>query len=223
MPRVLLVEDDESLLEEIQRVIQHDGSDVTTVMTIADAREHLKATTFDLIILDWGLPDGDGISFCTALRDEGQTASILMLTGRSSVSDKEQGLTAGADDYLTKPFHLKELTLRVRKLLARSKRPLQGDLLQVDNLVLDRSKMQVTMGGAVVDLTAKEFALLDFFMRNKNYVYSLDDLLSHIWVAEEEAAPDTVRTHIKNLRKKLEAHGRDFIETVHGVGYKFVG
>jgi DNA-binding response OmpR family regulator len=223
MPRVLLVEDDESLLEEIERVIQHDGSDVTSVMTIADAREHLKAATFDLIILDWGLPDGDGISLCTALRDQGHTASILMLTGRSSVSEKEQGFTAGADDYLTKPFHLKELTLRVRKLLARSKRPLQGDLLRVDNLVLDRSKLHVTMGGAVVDLTAKELALLEFLMRNKNQVYSLDDLLSHIWVAEEEAAPDTVRTHIKNLRRKLEAHGRDFIETVHGVGYKFVG
>lgn len=224
MSNILLVEDDESLSEEIKRAIEHAGHQVVSALDIASARLALKEQTFALIILDWGLPDGSGVDLCTELRQAGENASILMLTGKSRPSEKVQGLDSGADDYLTKPFHLKELSLRVRSLVGRSQRPLQNELMEARGLALDEGKRMVTRDGAPVDLTGKEFALLEFFMRNKDRVFSLDDLLNHVWVAEEEAAPDTVRTHIKNLRKKLDKPDQEsLIQNVHGFGYKFSG
>ncbi|MBA3858150.1 MAG: DNA-binding response regulator [Cyanobacteria bacterium PR.3.49] len=224
MSRILLVEDDESLLFEVRRAIEHEGHQVVGVETIGEARQALDADGFDLIVLDWGLPDGSGVEFCTELRQAGENASILMLTGRSLPAEKVQGLDSGADDYLTKPFHLKELTLRVRSLVGRSQRPLQRQVIETKDLVLDEGKRLVTKKGTPIELTIKEFALLEFFMRNRDRVYSLDELLNHIWVAEEEAAPDTVRTHIKNLRKKLDNPGEEsVIQNVHGFGYRFIG
>ncbi len=224
MPNILLIEDDETLSFEIKRAIEHEGHDVTNCSNIGDARQALQGKKFDLIVLDWGLPDGSGVDFLTELRQAGENASILMLTGRSLPAEKVQGLDSGADDYLTKPFHLKELTLRVRSLVARAQRPLQTQVMKTKGLVLDEGKRLVTKYGAAVELTVKEFALLEFFMRNKDRVFSLDDLLNHVWVAEEEAAPDTVRTHIKNLRKKLDHPDEDsLIQNVHGFGYRFSG
>lgn len=224
MPNILLVEDDESLSIEIKRAIEHAGHQVVSAFGIAAARRSLKNMTFDLIILDWGLPDGSGVELCTELRQAGENASILMLTGKSLPSEKVEGLDSGADDYLTKPFHLKELVLRVRSLVSRSQRPLQKELMEARGIALDEGKRMVTRDGAQLDLTSKEFALLEFFMRNKDRVFSLDDLLNHVWVAEEDAAPDTVRTHIKNLRKKLDKPDEEsLIQNVHGFGYKFSG
>lgn len=224
MPNILLVEDDETLLTEIRRAIEHEGHEVASCSNIADARQILEERKFDLIVLDWGLPDGTGVDFCTELRQAGENASILMLTGRSLPAEKVQGLDSGADDYLTKPFHLKELTLRVRSLVGRAQRPLQAQVMKTKGLVLDEGKRLVTKNGEPIELTVKEFALLEFFMRNKDRVFSLDDLLNHVWVAEEEAAPDTVRTHIKNLRRKLDSPDEEsLIQNVHGFGYRFTG
>jgi len=224
MPRILLVEDDESLLVEVRRAIEHEGHQVVAVDNIADAKKALADGKFDLLILDWGLPDGSGVEFCTELRQSGENAAILMLTGRSLPAEKVHGLDSGADDYLTKPFHLKELTLRVRSLVGRSARPLQKDVIETKGLMLDEGKRLVTKNGTAIDLTIKEFSLLEFLMRNRDRVFSLDELLNHIWVAEEEAAPDTVRTHIKNLRKKLDTPGEEsLIQNVHGFGYRFIG
>lgn len=224
MSRILLVEDDESLLFEVKRAIEHEGHLVVGVETIDEARKALELDGYELIILDWGLPDGSGVEFCTELRQAGENASILMLTGRSLPAEKVQGLDSGADDYLTKPFHLKELTLRVRSLVGRAQRPLQKQVIETKGIVLDEGKRLVTKNGNPIDLTIKEFSLLEFLMRNRDRVYSLDELLNHIWVAEEETAPDTVRTHIKNLRKKLDSPGEDsVIQNVHGFGYRFIG
>jgi DNA-binding response OmpR family regulator len=224
MSRILLVEDDESLLFEVKRAIEHEGHLVVGVETIDEARKALELDGYELIILDWGLPDGSGVEFCTELRQAGENASILMLTGRSLPAEKVQGLDSGADDYLTKPFHLKELTLRVRSLVGRAQRPLQKQVIETKGIVLDEGKRLVTKNGNPIDLTIKEFSLLEFLMRNRDRVYSLDELLNHIWVAEEEAAPDTVRTHIKNLRKKLDSPDQDsVIQNVHGFGYRFIG
>lgn len=224
MPNILLVEDDESLLIEIKRAIEHAGHQVVTAETIADARLMLDTKKFDLLVLDWGLPDGSGLDFCTELRQSGEDATILMLTGRSLSSEKVQGLDSGADDYLTKPFHLKELILRVRSLIGRSQRPLQKEVIETRGLILDEGKRLVTRYGAQIELTTKEFALLEFLMRNKDRVFSLEDLLDHVWVAEEEAAPDTVRTHLKNLRKKIDVQDEEsLIQNVHGFGYRFAG
>ncbi len=181
MPNILLVEDDEALSFEIKRAIEHEGHDVARCSNIADARQILKDKKFDLIVLDWGLPDGSGVDLCVELRQAGENAAILMLTGRASPAEKVHGLDSGADDYLTKPFHLKELTLRVRSLVGRAQRPLQTQVMQTRGLLLDEGKRSVTKDGAAIELTVKEFALLEFFMRNKDRVFSLDDLLNHVW------------------------------------------
>ncbi len=181
----------------------------------------MRGSHFDLIVLDWGLPDGSGVEFCSQLRQSGEKASILILTGKSLLSEKVEGLDSGADDYLTKPFHLKELISRVRALLKRGQRPLSSSIIETHGLRLDTSNQTATRYGAALELTQKEFALLEFLLRNRSRVHSLDDLLSHVWVAEEDAAPDTVRTHIRNLRRKLDKRDQpSLIENVHGFGYK---
>ena len=224
MSNILLVEDDESLLIEIKRAIEHEGHHVMDASNIADARQILGNKKFDLIVLDWGLPDGSGVDFCTELRNAGENASIMMLTGRARPAEKVQGLDSGADDYLSKPFHLKELILRVRSLVSRAQRPLQKEVIEMRGLILDKGKRLVTRYGAAIELTSKEFALLEFLMRNQDRIFSLEDLLDHVWVAEEEAAADTVRTHIKNLRKKLDVPNEEsLIQNVHGFGYRFTG
>lgn len=223
MPNILLVEDDESLLIEVRNALSHEGHHVVGVQCIADAKSILKESTFQLLVLDWGLPDGSGLDLCSELRQAGENAAILMLTGRARQAEKIEGLDSGADDYLTKPFHLRELLARVRSLVGRSARPLQKEIFEIGDLTIDVGKRVVTKCGSLVELTVREFTLLEFFVRNKGRVYSLDDLLSHVWVAEEEAAPETVRTHIKNLRKKLDNGGDSLIQTVHGFGYRFAG
>lgn len=223
MPRIFLLEDDESLRMQLQRLIEIDGHEVVSAASIAEANNKFDQI-FDLMILDWDLPDGSGVDLCRKVRAKGCTASILLLTGKNLVSQKEEAFDAGADDYLTKPFHLKELSARVASLLRRSSRPLQSEELVSRELRLVRSCMLCTVAGKPVELTAKEFNLLEFFMRNPNKIFNAEQLLNHLWTAEEDAAPDTVRTHIKNLRRKLEQNsptGASYIDTVHAIGYRF--
>ncbi|CAN5327078.1 response regulator transcription factor [soil metagenome] len=221
MPNILLVEDDESLRLEIKRAIEHEGHSVTSAGDLSGARHALQGQHFDLIVLDWGLPDGSGVEYCRLLRQSGEKASILILTGKSLPAEKVEGLESGADDYLTKPFNLKELTLRVRSLIKRGQRPLNLNVMEARGLTLDAGTQTATRYGATIELTQKEFDLLEYLLRNRSRVHSLEDLLSHVWVAEEDAAPDTVRTHIRNLRKKLDkTDEHSLIENVHGFGYK---
>jgi DNA-binding response OmpR family regulator len=223
MARILLVEDDASLAAQLRQLIQSDGHDVDAAHTVSDARATLTKSQFDLIVLDWELPDGSGLSLCNELRGTGSEAGILMLTGRTHVDDRIAGLDTGADDYLTKPFHAKELKARVRSLLERSSRGFHGDILRAGELALNTKEHRATIGGAELDLTQKEFSLLEFFMRHRERAWSLDELLSHVWTADDDVAPDTVRTHLKNLRHKLDsASGKEFVENVHGFGYRFV-
>ena len=155
-------------------------------------------------------------------RASGGNAPVLMLTGKDSISDKELGLDTGADDYLTKPFHGKELTARIKALLRRPPN-LVSDVLKVGDLVLERADFRVTRNGQEVRLLPKEFALLEFFMRYPNRVFSAEALLERVWVSESEATVDAVTSCIKRLRKKLEIDGdKSPISTVHGVGYKLV-
>jgi len=224
MARIFILEDNPAMLAEVQQVIAFDKHETQCASSIAEARRILDAASkFDLLILDWEVPDGSGMELCGELRSSGETSSILMLTGKSLVDEKEAALQAGADDYVTKPFHLKELQLRVRNLLKRSLRPLHDDQLVDRNVRVERSKTQVTVGEAHVNLTGKEFGLLELFMKNPGKVFSAEQLMNHVWLAEEEPAPDTVRTHIKNLRKKLmDAGAEPQIETVHAVGFRFI-
>jgi len=223
MPRIFILEDNPSMLAELQRLVEFDKHQVECATNLEEARRILGAINrFDLLILDWEVPDGSGVELCTELRAAGETSSVLMLTGKSLVDDKEMALQAGADDYLTKPFHLKELQLRIRGLLKRSLRPLHDDQLISRNLRIERAKALATVGETHLSLTGKEFALLELFMLNPDKVFTAEQLMNHAWLAEEDIAPDTVRTHIKNLRRKLsDAAAESQIETVHSVGYRF--
>lgn len=224
MPRIFILEDNPSMLAEVQRVVEFEKHQTECASNLAEARQILCApNSFDLLILDWEVPDGSGMELCAELRAAGETTSILMLTGKSLVDEKEAALQAGADDYVTKPFHLKELQLRIRNLLKRSLRPLHDDQLTSRNLRIERSKTLVSVGDTTVALTGKEFWLLELLMRNPDKVFSTEQLMNHVWLAEEDVAPDTVRTHMKNLKRKLmDAGAESQIETVHSVGYRFM-
>lgn len=224
MAKILVVEDDAQLAEVVSQTLSFENH---TVECASDGKEGLhlmQVYDYDLVILDWNLPEMQGIEVCTKYRAAGGEALILMLTGNAQVSEKEAGLDAGADDYLTKPFNTKELHARIRALLRRAGTKLASNVLKVRDITLDPTTYRVTRGEAEIRLVPKEFALLEFLMRHPNRVYSPEALLSHVWRAEEETSSDIIRTHIKNLRKKLDvSDGPSMIETVHGVGYKISG
>ncbi|MGH9551128.1 MAG: response regulator transcription factor, partial [Terriglobales bacterium] len=184
------------------------------------AQEKLDSQSYDVLIVDWGLPDASGLEICKQYREKGGSAAVLLLTGKGAVTDKEQGLDAGADDYLTKPFHPRELSARLRALLRRP-RELQDNILQVGSLVLDPQGARVTKDGKEINLLPKEFALLEFLMKHPNQVFAADVLLDKVWSKESENSPDTVRVHITKLRSKIDTEGEpSIIRTMHRVGYK---
>lgn len=221
MPRLLIVEDNEEFASDLKGYLQSEGHWVELATTRAQAQEFMSGEQYDLIILDWELPDGSGSELCKLFREQGGTVPILMLTGKARPDDKERGLDSGADDYMIKPFVPKELSARLRALLRRADRPYSGNVLTCADLALDPLNLWVKRAGKSISLVPKEFAILEFLLRNKNKVFSVDDLISHVWRAEEEVSADTVRTHIKNLRKKINPSDlRPLIDTVHGAGYR---
>jgi DNA-binding response OmpR family regulator len=221
MAKILVVEDNKDIADLVSQALGFENHAVEAVVDGQEGLERLQVYDYDMAILDWDLPGKSGVSVCKEYRTGGGAIPILMLTGKGKVSEKEEGLDAGADDYLTKPFNMRELTARVRSLLRRSGGRATANVLSVGDVSLDPQKYQVTRAGAAIKLVPKEFALLEFLMRNPNRVYSAEALFSHVWKADDEASPDIVRTHIKNLRKKLGGGAADsIIETVHGVGYR---
>lgn len=222
MPKILICEDNEELAEDMQSVLEKEGNSVIHADCKAAALEVLANESFDLLILDWELPDGSGVDICKEFRAGGGSTPILMLTGKSKTTDKEIGLDSGADDYLIKPFSFQELKARLRALMRRSARPLSQNVLSSGNLSLDPGNFHASLDGKYLALVPKEFALLEFLMRNPNQVFSADSLISHVWTADEMVSPDTLRTYIMNLRRKVDPGKQDSrIETVHGIGYRF--
>lgn len=217
-----MVEDDDVLAAELLRSLESQRYVVSHAATIASAKAQISENPPSIIILDRGLPDGDGSDFCHELRQAGCQAGILMLTGRSQVSDKESGLRVGADDYLAKPFAVRELLARVSALARRVQRAVLPDTLNCGELNLNREAGTATLSGKLLELTRREFFLLEFMMRHQGTVLSSEDLISAVWLIDEDTSPDAVRTHVKNLRKKLGEHG-GMIETIIGLGYKFKG
>lgn len=193
-----------------------------TVEDGEEALHRLKVSEYDLVILDWTLPKLAGVEVLKEHRRLGGQTPVLMLTGKDKISDKEEGFDAGADDYLTKPFHGKELTVRIKALLRRPPN-LVKDVLRVGELVLEKENFSVRRGESEIRLLPKEFALLEFLMRHPNQVFSAEALLERVWVSESESTVEAVTTCIKRLRRKLESDGTPSpIATVHGVGYKLV-
>lgn len=220
MAKLLMIEDDIELATKVRDWLQFEKFTVDVAHNGADANHFLAAYEYDLVILDWQLPDITGIEICKSFRAKGGTTPILFLTGRDAIENKEQGLDAGADDYLTKPFHVKELTARLRALLRR--RPgLVPQTISCANLTLESATFRVKNEGKEIQLLPKEYALLEYFMRRPNQVFSSKALLNAVWDSDSEASEDTIRTYIKTLRRKVTpAKGECPIKTVHGLGYK---
>jgi DNA-binding response OmpR family regulator len=218
--RVLLVEDDPSLGSVVHRGLVEDGHAVDWERTLAAATEAIRLTTYQLVVLDLGLPDGDGLHLCRRLRADGNPARVLLLTARDSLGDKVKGLDAGADDYLTKPFDSPELSARVRALLRRPD-DARSPLLTVDDVELDPAAHTVKRLGVQVPLTAREFQLLHFLMDRTGQVVPRSELLDAVWDANYDGLSNVVDVHVGNLRRKLELPSSPSpIETVRGVGYR---
>lgn len=219
MAKIVVVEDDQDLVNLIKGILAVERHTVESVQNGREAVTMLQMYPYDLVILDWMLPGKLGTEICKEYRDKGGSAPILMLTSKADIEDKEKGLDAGADDYLTKPFHPKELSARVRALLRRPQ-TVVSKTLAVGDIMLDPNQVIVKKGGQEIHLLPKEFALLELFLRYPSQVFSAEALLDRVWASDSSASLDTVRTYIKTLRKKIDTKEQDsYIRTVHGVGY----
>jgi DNA-binding response OmpR family regulator len=220
--RLLVVEDEPDLANAIARGLRRDGHAVDVALSAVDADLKLRTAGYDLVCLDWSLPDGSGITLCRQLVTgelptlEGERPRILMLTARDGVEDRVTGLDSGADDYLVKPFAFAELSARVRALLRRDER--DDPVLEVGPLRLDPARFQASRGGEVLELTAKEFSLLHYFMSHAGHVLSQEHLLEHVWDEMADPMTNVVRVTVSNLRKKLG--DPPLIETIAGRGYR---
>jgi len=226
-PRVLLVEDEAGLRLTLTDRL---GSEGYTVEPASDGEAGLERATrggYDLIVLDVMLPRKNGFDVCREARQRGVTTPILMLTARGQVVDKVVGLKLGADDYLTKPFEAIELMARLEALLRRAPSAPQpgGDVYRFGDVVVDMRRAEVTRGGEPVELSAREFKLLRYFIEHRGATLSRDALLSHVWGYDDMPLTRTVDVHVAGVRQKLEANPKapEYIVTVHGLGYKFVG
>ncbi|HEY9788553.1 MAG TPA: response regulator transcription factor [Candidatus Obscuribacterales bacterium] len=219
---VLIIEDDTSISQIVATWLNGDYYDTTCVTTAEEGLEALANNRFDLIILDWMLPGSSGISFCKEYRERGGTLPILMLTGKSKQEEITSGLDTGCDDYLTKPFELRELSARVRALLRRPPQ-FKGTVLSAGGIILDARSYTVRRGDQEIHLMPKEFMLLEFLLRHPDKVFSPEALLDNIWNSDADTSPDAIRTYIKRVRKKIDLPGKpSLIVTIHGVGYKLV-
>ena len=220
MSKILLIDDDRQLVESLTMFLESEMFTMEAVLTGEDARDRLRHYSYDLIILDWSLPDISGVTLLKQFRLEGKTTPVLMLTGRVEIEEKEEGFDAGADDYLTKPFSTRELLARSRALLRRFSGS-TSNTLSIDSLTLNVATRDVRRNGRSIDLLPKEFAVLEFLLRHPNQVFTGQALLNHVWASESEASVDAVRTCMMRLRKKLQQDDETtLIHTVYGVGYK---
>jgi heavy metal response regulator len=218
--RILLVEDEPQIADFIARGLSENGYSVDTARDGGEALHWPSVADFDVIILDVMLPSIDGMGVCRTLRAQGVRTPILMLTARDAVEDRVEGLDSGADDYLVKPFAFAELLARVRALIRREP-VLQDNTLKVGELVMDTVTRQVTRSAASIELTAKEFSLLEYLMRHPNQVLSRTVIAEHIWNYDFDNATNVIDVHVKNLRKKIdEGYEPKLIHTVRGAGYR---
>ncbi len=220
--RLLVVEDEPDLADVIARGLRRDGHAVDVASRSADADLKLRSAGYDVVVLDWNLPDGSGLQLCRDLISgqiptfEGGRPRILMLTARDDVGDRVVGLDAGADDYLVKPFAFAELSARIRALIRRDTD--SDPVLEVGPLKLDHARFVATRDGERLELTSKEFALLHYFMAHAGVVMSQEHLLEHVWDEMTDPLTNVVRVTVSNLRKKLGEP--PLINTLAGRGYR---
>jgi two-component system OmpR family response regulator len=218
--RVLVVEDSVKMASLLKRGLEEEGYAVDVTTTGADAVWMATENSIDAVVLDVLLPDLDGFEVCRRIREAGSWSPVLMLTARHGVEDRVQGLDVGADDYLTKPFAFIELAARLRALIRRgaAERPA---VLTVEDLTMDPATRVVRRGDARIDLTAKEFSLLEYFMRHPGDVLSRMQLIEHVWDFAYDGGSNVVDVYVKYLREKIDRpFGIRSIETVRGAGYR---
>jgi two-component system OmpR family response regulator len=216
--KVLVVEDDKPLADLLSRALVEEGYEVDVVAGGAAVVEQVTRTGYGLVVIDWMLPDVDGVTVCRRLRDAGVTVPILMLTARSDVKDRISGLDAGADDYLVKPFEIDELLARLRALYRRG----EGATRLVRGAIeIDRVGRQVRISGALLPLTSREFGILAYLVENAGRAVSRAELLHNVWGTTHDPGTNVVEVHVSRLRDKLGPHAVT-IETVRGQGYRLV-
>jgi DNA-binding response OmpR family regulator len=219
---ILVVEDDQRLARLLKRVLTEERHTVDLAHSGQTGLELALSAGYDLMILDLMLPDLDGVQVCRRARADGVATPVLMLTARGAVEDRVAGLDAGADDYLVKPFAMEELLARVNALLRRRDRALEAaSEFRVDDLVLDLLRREVRRAGRLIELTPKEFALLEYLMRNAGLALSRTQIIDHVWRYDLDAVSNVVDIYIHYLRDKVDrGFERPLIKTVRGVGYK---
>jgi DNA-binding response OmpR family regulator len=218
---VLIVEDEPKVASYVKRGLEEQGYAVDVAADGRAALEWVETVSFDLIVLDVLLPGIDGLSACRELRQRGVSTPVLMLTARDAVDDRVQGLDAGADDYLVKPFALKELLARLRALARRKSNQARTTTLQVADLTLDTLTRRVRRGGRAVELTAKEYAILECLVAEPDRVLTRTMIAEHVWNYDVYNHSNVVDVYIRNLRRKLDdPYEKKLIHTVRGAGYR---
>jgi DNA-binding response OmpR family regulator len=219
--RILVVEDEAELLEAIAEGLRDNYFTVDVALNGSEALHKVRVEeSYDVIILDIMLPKMDGVSLLKKIRSEGYKMPVLMLTARNGINDKVQSLDSGADDYLTKPFDFRELLARVRALLRREKED-KITIITIGDLVLDTRTHEVRRGKGVIGLTKKEYQILEYLLINKGRVVEKTELENHLWGEEASLWSDTLRTHIKNLRRKIDGKSKvKIVKTIRGTGYE---
>lgn len=221
--KLLIVEDELPLLRSIQSYFMEEGNICESATSLLAASEKIALYKYDCILLDLGLPDGDGLTLLNELKVVNNKAGILIISAKNSLDDKLAGLNLGADDYLVKPFHLSELMARVSAIIRR--KHFDGEnIIQFNEIYVNASAKTVFVNDTSLTLTKKEFDLLIYFLANKGKVVSKNAIAEHLWGDEIDVVDnfDFIYTHIKNLRKKLlEAGSKDYMNSVYGIGYKF--
>lgn len=221
MAKILVVDDDSQLLSVLVECLAKEGHKAETCGTKSEACEMLANNSFDLLVFDVGLPDGSGFDLCREYRAAGGACPIIMLTGKSDIRDKEHGLDIGADDYVTKPFSVRELNARVRAIL---RRPLAytAEVIEINGIKIDCANRKVSKDGKLIKLQPLDFSLLEYLVKNPNQVLSQESILRRVWESYTESGIEALRAAVKRIRKEIDDEGQEsYIETVYKVGYAF--
>ena len=219
--KILIIEDEKDLSESIAAYLSGHEYTCETAAEFNCAMEKIEYNSYDCILLDITLPGGNGLKILKQIKEDNKTDGVLIISAKDSLDDKIKGLNLGADDYLSKPFHLSELNARIAAIIRRKN--FDGNsIIKFDNLQIDTQKKVVTVENNPVELTKKEYELLLYFVSNKKRLISKDAIAEHLWGSEMGGNFDFIYTHIKNLRKKLlQAGAPDYIRSIYGMGYKF--
>ena len=221
--KILIVEDEVELLDSIASYLKNEDFICEKAATFFEAEDKLISFNYDIILLDINLPDGNGIDLLKLIKEKSPTTGVLIVSAKNSLDDKLTGLDLGADDYITKPFHLAELNSRVNSLIRRQKFD-GSELIQFNEIQINPSSKSVTVNDKPVELTKKEYNLLLYFITNKNKMLTKESIAEHLWGDDIEMSDsyDFIYTHMGNLRKKIKKLGApDYLKTMYGLGYKF--